>query len=273
MIEAHRELIGIRDDPRRRFVGARAIGAAGIVRQRITREDLGDAWIHGNHQRIAGKSGGVEALALSRGRHRDHLGVTQHLPEALIFREIERTVAAVVPAGNHHRPAIGDAEFIADEGRNALRLRQRLAVEEIARVQRRVPQELERRSVKCVGAGTRHDIGITRGASADFGRHPSGTRVDLFHGIHIEIRERSSAHFGIARIRAIHGEDRRGTALAVDRELLSEIGSTVGIGHGAGGEQQQRAEVALVQGQIGHGFARQFLSSRALAGLGLVHDR
>ena len=273
MIDAHRELIGIRGHLRRRCVGARAVGTARIVRQRIAREHLRDARIHGDDQRVAGKRGGVEALALRRGRNRNHLRVAQAPAGSLDTRRSKTSVAAVVDARNHHRSAIGDAEFIADERRDALGLRQGLAVEEIARIERRVAQKLEHRSVKRIGAGARHDIGVAGRASPDFGGHPAGTGVDLFHGIDIEIRERRAAHFRIARIRAIHGEHRRGTALAVDGELLGEIRGAVGIGHGAGREQQQLAEVALVQGQSETALPDNFSPPLALAGLGLIHNR
>ena len=41
----------------------------------------------------------------------------------------------------------------------------------------------------------------------------------------------------------------------------SEIGRTVGVGHGAGSQQQQRAEVALIQRQFAHRLARQLFSA------------
>ena len=45
---------------------------------------------------------------------------------------------------------------------------------------------------------------------------------------------------GIADVGAVHGEGSLDAALAVDGELLGEVGGAVGVGHGAGGEQQQR---------------------------------
>ena len=152
----------------------------------------------GNDQGIARKCGGIEARALGGGGHRDHLGVAEHLPEALIFGEIERAVAAVVQAWNHHGAAVGQAEFIADERRDALRLRERLAVEEVARIERRIAQEFEHRSVDRVGARPGDDIGVTRRAAPDLGGHPAGTGTDLLHRIDVEVGEGSAAHFGIA---------------------------------------------------------------------------
>jgi hypothetical protein len=56
------------------------------------------------------------------------------LAEALISREIEGAIAAIVQAGNNDRAAVGHAEFNADEGRDALRLGDGLAIERIARI-------------------------------------------------------------------------------------------------------------------------------------------
>ena len=52
-------------------------------------------------------------------------------------------------------------------------------------------------------------------------------------------------------------------ALAIHRELLSEICRAVGVGHGAGGQQQQLAEVALVQRQARDFFARKMFAAAA----------
>ena len=49
---------------------------------------------------------------------------------------------------------------------------------------------------------------------------------------------------GIGRVDAVRREDGCDAALAVHRELLREIRRAVGVGHGAGGQQQQLAEVA-----------------------------
>ena len=180
---------------------------------------------------------------------------------------------AVVQAWNHYGAAIGEAEFVADEWRDAPRLREGLPVEEIARIERRIAQELEHRPMHRIGAGSRDDIGEAGGAASDFGGHPAGTRSDFLHRIHIEVGECGAAHLGIARIGAIHGEYRRGPALSIDRELLRKIRSAVGVGHGARGEEQQLAEIALVQGQLRNGFARQFFSAGALTGRRFVQER
>ena len=203
-----------------------------------------------------GIGGGIQAGAFGGSGNGDHLGVAEHLAEALIFREIERAIAAVVQAWNHHGAAVGEAEFIADERRDAFRLRNGAPVEEVARIERRVAQEFEDRAVQVVGSGAGDDVGETGRAAPDFGGHPAGAGADLFHGIDIEVGERSAAHFGVARIRAIHGKYSRRAALAVNGELLGEIRGAVGIGHGAGGEQQQLAEIALVERQFGNGFSR-----------------
>jgi hypothetical protein len=98
-------------------------------------------------------------------------------------------------------------------------------------------------------------VGESRGAPSDFGRHPAGAGMDFFHRVDVEVRESGAAHFGVGRIGAIHGEYGGGASLAVHGELLGKVRGAVGIGHGAGGEEQKLAEIALVEGQFGDGFA------------------
>ena len=81
---------------------------------------------------------------------------------------------------------------------------------------------------------------------ADFGRHDPGTGLHFLNGIDVEIGEGGAAEFRVGGVGAVDGEDGGDAALAVDGELLGEIGGAVGVGHGAGGEQKQFAEVALI---------------------------
>ena len=252
---------------------ARAIGPRRVVRQRIARQELGDARVHGNDQGVARIGSGIQAGAFGGGRNGDHFGIAKHLAEALIFGEIEGAIAAIVQAWNDDGAAVGQTEFVADERRDAPRLRNGALIEEVARIQRGVAEELEHRSVQFVGSGAGDDVGEAGRAAPDFGGHPAGTRADLFNRIDIEVRECGAAYFGVARIGAIHGKHGRRAALSIDGELLGKIRGAVGVGHGAGGEEQQLAEVALVQGQLGNRFGGQLLAAAARGGLGFVHER
>src|SRR5882672_8071181 len=69
-------------------------------------------------------------------------------------------------------------------------------------------------------------------------------------------------------VSSIDGEDGGGATLAVDGELLREIGGAVAVRHGAGGEEKKPAEVSLVEGQAGH-----FSGGETLAATGLGRSR
>src|SRR5882672_11541063 len=69
-------------------------------------------------------------------------------------------------------------------------------------------------------------------------------------------------------VSSIDGKDGGGATLAVDGELLREIGGAVGVRHGAGGEEKEPAEVAFVEGQAGH-----FSGGETLAATGLGRNR
>ena len=64
MIEPERSLIRIGDHFGRCGIGARAVSAVRIVRQRIPGDQRRDAAVHWNDQCIAGKSGGIDSLSL-----------------------------------------------------------------------------------------------------------------------------------------------------------------------------------------------------------------
>ena len=66
------------------------------------------------------------------------------------------------------------------------------------------------------------------------------------NGVDVEVGEGGASHFGVAGVGVVHREGGLDAALAVDGKLLGEVGGAVGVGHGAGGEKQQLAEVALV---------------------------
>ncbi len=88
--------------------------------------------------------------------------------------------------------------------------------------------------------------------------------MHFLNGIDVEIGKCRAAHFRVGGIDAVHGKDRSRAALAVDRELLGKIRRAVGVGHGAGGQQQQFAEVARIERQ-----ARNFRAGKMLAAAGL----
>ena len=66
---------------------------------------------------------------------------------------------------------------------------------------------------------------------------------------------------GSVDIDAVHGEDGGGAALAVDRELLREVCGAVGVGLRSGSEQQQLAEIALVERESGNSAAGKALAA------------
>ena len=111
----------------------------------------------------------------------------QHLPEALIFEEVKGPVASVVNARDDHRPAAGQAEFVADERRYPPRLRQGAVVEEITRIQRRITKKLEQRSMENIGSRLGNDVGsntevipvptIAEGAGRDTTAFPGDTLI------------------------------------------------------------------------------------------------
>ncbi len=119
----------------------------------------------------------------------------------------------------------------------------------------------------------RDDVGVAGGAVADLGLHDAGAGFDFLDGVDVEVGEGGAAHFGVGGVDAVHGEDGGGAALAVDGELLREVGGAVGVGHGAGGEQEQFAEVARVQGQAGDLGSGEAFAAAGLRSGACVLDR
>ena len=115
-------------------------------------EHRNDGRVHRNSQRVAGKSFGVDALALGRGGNGKHLRCPQHLAKALVLAEIESAVAAVVDSRQHHRAAVGKAEFIAHEGRNAALVGDALVVEIVAGIEGGIAGKFKKTAVHLVGA-------------------------------------------------------------------------------------------------------------------------
>ena len=240
------------------------IGAGGIVGQRIAGQDRGNAGIDGDHEGIDGTVGvgdGVEAGALGSGGQGHDLGGSEDLAEALVLGEIEGALAAVVGVGNEYRAAVGESELVAAEGRNAAGIDGRGVVEVVAGVEGGVADKLEDRSVESAGAGAGDDIGEPSSAAADFGGHPAGAGCDGFDGIHVEVGEGGAAHLRIGDVGAVHCKGSLDATLAVDGELLGEVGGAVGVGHGAGGQEQKGGEVALVERELTDGLAGELLTA------------
>ena len=85
----------------------------------IGRQNRRHLRIYRHVERVAGKRRGVQPLALCLGGHGKHLRGPQHLAETLVLPEEKRAIAALVNSRQRDRPAQGEAEFIAPEGRNA----------------------------------------------------------------------------------------------------------------------------------------------------------
>ena len=162
------------------------------------------------------------------------------MAETLIFDEIEGAVF-------DECAAVGEAKLIALEGRNAAGIGGRTVVEKIAGVECGVAEKFKGRAMQSVGAGAGDDVCEAGSTAPDFCGHPTGTGTNFLDSIDVEVGESGAANFGIGAVGAVHGEDGGGSALAVDGELLSEVGSAVGVGHGARGQKKQLAEIAFVE--------------------------
>ena len=92
--------------------------------------------------------------------------------------------------------------------------------------------------MEAAAAGSGNDVSKTGGSAADLGRHPPGLGLNLLDRVHVEVAEGRATHLGVADIRSVHGEGGFDTALTVDGELLGEVSSSVGVGHGAGRQEQ-----------------------------------
>src|SRR6185437_2089624 len=264
LVEADGKLVGIRVDIGGRGIGARSISAGGIVGQRIAGEHGGDLRVDGDLERVGGSVGigkGVLTGALGHGWDGENLRCSENLAKALILAEVEGAAATVIDAGQQDGTAVGESKLVSAKVRNAARLGVGGVIEIVSRVEGGVAQELKEGTVEAAFAGSRDDVGESGGAASDFSRHPSGTGLDLLNGIDVEIGEGAAAHFGIADVGSVHGEDRLDTALAVDGELLGEVGGAVDVGHGSGGEEQEGAEVAPVERQLAYGLAGEFFAS------------
>ena len=213
---------------------------------------------------IAGKGGGVQARAFLFRRHRKYLGRSQHLAKALVLAKVKGLARAVVDAVKDDGAAVGEAKLVAAEGRKPAWIRDRGVVEVVSGVEGRVAHEFEEGAVEAAAPRSGDDIGKAGGAAADLCRHPPGLGLNLLHCVHVEVAERGAAHLGVADVGPVHGKGRFDAALAVDGELLGEVGGPIGVGHGAGRQQQQLAEVTLVQRKLADGLAGEVNAAGSL---------
>ena len=264
VIHANGELIGHGLDLRRGRVGPGAVGSLGIVGQGIAGQDGGNPRIHGHMEYVARESCAVEAPALFGRRHRQHLRGPENLAEPLVLAEVVGAVPAIVKARNHNRPSVSESEFVPVETRNTPRLGDRPAVKEIPRVESGVADEFEHAAVQIVHPGFGDDLRIPRRSMPDFRRQHTRARFNFPDRVHVEVRERRPAHLRVGCVDAVHRKHGGAAALSVDRELLREVRGSVRVGLRARRQQQQLAEVALVERQRRYLLVRQVLAARGL---------
>ena len=207
---------------------------------------------------------GVDSLAFRGGGYGKHLGCPQHLAEALVLAEIESAVAAVIEVGKHDRAAVGEAEFVADKGRDAAFVGDALVIKKIGGIKGGVAGKFKETAMDLVSAGLGDHVGETGRAVSDLRRYHSRTRLHFLDGVHVEVGEGGASDFRIGGVESIQGEYGGGAALAIDGKLLGEVGGAVGVGHGACGEQEQLAEVARIQRQAGNLSAGKALTATGL---------
>jgi len=257
MIQAQGKLVCVGHHRRRAGVGVDSVRTNGIVRQWVARQHACHARVDRDHQGVPGKSSYVVTGTLLRGRHRKYLGGSQHLAKALVLAEVKRLAGAVVKTGQDDGAAIGKAELVAAEWGQPAWVGNGGVVKVISGIEGRIAQELKERAVETSAAGPGDDVGKAGASIANGRRHKTRLRLDLFDRVDVEVAEGGTAHLGIADVRTVHGKRCLNPALTVDGELLREVGSAIGIGHGAGSEQQQLAEISLIQGKLTDGVARE----------------
>src|SRR5579859_3096684 len=134
------------------------------------REQARDLRIHGHVQRIAGERGCIQSTALAGGRDRKNLRGAERLPKSLILGKVEGPPAAVVETRQYHGSANGNSKLIALKRGNAPGIVRRPAIEIVAGVKGRIPNELEDRSVDLIGSRFGDDVSEAGSAVADVRR-------------------------------------------------------------------------------------------------------
>ena len=138
-------------------------------------------------------------------------------------------------------------------------------IEKIPRIKRRIAHKFKRAAMHEIRALFGHHVGVTGGSLADLRRHHAGTGLHFMDRVHVEIGKRGPAQFGVRGGGSVHREHGRDAALPVGGKLLREVRRAIGVRHRARRQQQQLAEVALVQGQAGNFFTGKMLAAGALA--------
>ena len=119
MVEAEGELVGVGDDFGSGGIGVRAKGAGRVVGKRIAREQAAMPGSTGTDERVDGRretSRGVEPGALLGGGHGHDLRGAENLAKALILREVEGAIAAIVEMGNETGPPLVNPNSLRRKG-------------------------------------------------------------------------------------------------------------------------------------------------------------
>src|SRR5208282_2885036 len=106
------------------------------------------------------------------------------------------------------------------------------------------------RPMKSAATRPRNDVRKSGRPSSNLRRHPAGARSNLLHRIYVEVREGRATHLRVADVGSVHREYGLHSTLTVDRKLLREVRSAVGIRHGPSGQQEQLTEITLVQWKL-----------------------
>jgi len=146
-------------------------------------------------------------------------------------------------------------------------------VKEISRVEGGIADKFEQAAVDLIAAGPRDHVRESRGAVTRVRGHDAGIGLHFLDGVDVEVGKSSAAEFGVGSVRSVDGEDSGGAALAVDGKLLREIGGAVGVCHGAGGKEEELAEVAFIQRQTGHFPGGEMFAAAGLGRSGILCDR
>ena len=157
--------------------------------------------------------------------------------------------AAIVKARNHNRPPLVNP--------NSFRLKPGIrpgwAIDRRSKKFRASKAALRTNSntlpCKSFHPGFGDDLRIPRRSMPDFRRQHTRARFNFPDRVHVEVRERRPAHLRVGCVDAIHRKHGGAAALSVDRELLREVRGSRSSGLVARRQQQQLAEVALVERQ------------------------
>src|SRR5438477_4988773 len=172
------------------------------------------------------------------------------LPELLVIAEDERLVPL-------DRPARRAAVLVAPEVRS-------LGVEEVARIERAVPQELEHRAMKLVGARLEDRRDHAAGRPAVFGGVLAGQDAEFANSLDAEIYVQAAARARIREVvddEPVDEKDVAGRSISGDRQSQPVASRGARIREGrcgllpdaaldAGFERRELQPIAAVQRQL-----------------------